>query len=94
MYRAVFKKKMLRKTEVKGSDRAPITSISVFQSKKDKGARGWDLFFITLYMYRRKLMSLSSSLKRANPQSRKQNDFVDIIVYFLLLDIIVCFLLH
>lgn len=84
MYRAVFKKKMLRKTEVKGSDRAPITSISVFQSKKDKGARGWDLFFITLYMYRRKLMSLSSSLKKAKPQSRKQNDFVDIIVYFLL----------
>lgn len=74
MYRAVFKKKMLRKTEVKGSDRAP--SISVFQSKKDKGARGWDLFFITLYMYRRTLMSLSSSLKKAKPQSRKQNDFV------------------
>lgn len=82
MYRAVFKKKMLRKTEVKGSDRAPI--ISVFQSKKDKGARGWDLFFITLYMYRSKLMSLSSSLKKAKPQSRKQNDFVDITVYFLL----------
>lgn len=74
MYRAVFKKKMLRKTEVKGSDRAPI--ISVFQSKKDEGARGWDLFFITLYMYRRKLMSLSSSLKKAKLQSRKQNDFV------------------